>query len=88
MASKRAVRVCNHRHVDKTTNKGMRTERVGEGLGELDISDWTCFACGGKLTQAHEGDYFHTDAASTCTENVPVPTSLVESSLKADDTSR
>lgn len=62
----------------ETTQKGMGDERVGTGLGELDISDWTCFSCGGKLTQAHEGDYFHTDADSTCTEAVPVPTSLIQ----------
>jgi hypothetical protein len=53
-------------------------ERVGAGLREAEVRDWTCFSCGKKLTQAHEGDYFHTDPDSTCFDPVPVPTSLVE----------
>lgn len=56
-------------------------ERVGAGLREAQIQDWTCFSCGKKLTQAHEGDYFHDDD-STCFDPIPVPTSLVEPSLQ------
>lgn len=52
-------------------------ERGGSGISEVEIHDWTCFSCGGVLTQAHEGDYFHADPDSECTEAIPVPTSLV-----------
>lgn len=55
-------------------------ERVGVGLREAEIQDWTCFSCGDALSQAHEGDYFHTDPDSTCFDPIPVPTSLVEAS--------
>jgi len=53
-------------------------ERIGSHIAEEDIRYWTCFSCGGKLTQAHHGDYFHTDSDSTCNDTIPVPTSLVE----------
>ena len=49
--------------------------RLGSGIREVEISDWTCFSCGGALTQAHEGDYFHTADDSTCFDPIPVPTS-------------
>ena len=55
-------------------------ERVGSGIAEGEITEWTCFSCGAKLTQAHEGDYFHTEADSQCTEVIPVPTSLLQPS--------
>jgi hypothetical protein len=54
------------------------TECVGSGLREAEIHDWTCFSCGGALTQAHEGDYFHTADDSTCFDPIPVPTSLIK----------
>jgi hypothetical protein len=54
-----------------------KDERVGAGLREIEIQDWTCFSCGKKLTQAHEGDYFHAGCGSTCFDPIPVPTSLV-----------
>jgi hypothetical protein len=53
-------------------------ERVGTGLTETEIRAWTCFSCGRPLTQAHEGDYFHTDEGSECTNTIPVPMSLVQ----------
>ncbi len=53
-------------------------ERVGAGLREAEVQDWTCFSCGDALTQAHEGDYFHTDPDSKCFGPIPVPTSLIE----------
>jgi hypothetical protein len=53
-------------------------ERFGAGLREAEIQDWTCFSCGGALTQAHEGDYFHTDDNSECINIIPVPMSLVQ----------
>jgi hypothetical protein len=56
----------------------MKDERIGTGLREAEIQDWTCFSCGMKLTQAHEGDYFHTDSENECGEAIPVPTSLVK----------
>jgi hypothetical protein len=56
--------------------------RLGSGIREVEISDWTCFSCGGKLIQAHEGDYFHDDDENECVEEIPVPTSLVQSSLQ------
>ena len=52
-------------------------ERLGAGLRESQIQDWTCFSCGERLTQAHEGDYFHTDSENKCRDAMPVPTSLV-----------
>lgn len=60
-------------------------ERVGERLREAEIRGWTCFSCGKELTRAHEGDYFHTDPDSDCTEAIPVPTSLVQPSLQTKD---
>lgn len=61
-----------------------RDERLGGGLREAEIQNWTCFSCGNALTQAHEGDYFHTDSDSdsTCFDPIPVPTSLVKISLQ------
>ncbi len=56
------------------------TEQIGSHVAEEDIRDWTCFSCGGKLTQAHHGDYFHNDPDSTCNDTIPVPTSLVDGS--------
>jgi hypothetical protein len=74
--------------VGDETESQTSNERVGAGLGEREITAWTCFACGGKLIQAHEGDYFHDDDDSTCMENVPVPTSLVESSASGERSPR
>jgi len=79
--------VCDHRHISETSHSEAGEERVGAGLGELDISDWTCFACGERLTQAHEGDYFHTVPNPACTGAVPVPTSLVRSARGPADAS-
>jgi len=59
-----------------------RDERLGGGLREAEIQDWTCFSCGDALTQAHEGDYSHTDSENECVEEIPVPTSLVKISLQ------
>ncbi len=65
------------------------TERVGSGISEIDIDDWTCFSCGGALTQAHAGDYFHTDPDSKCPSVLPVPTSLVQlAEAKGDEQHR
>lgn len=69
------------RESDKCEGALETSERAGTGLREAEIQDWTCFSCGRKLTQAHEGDYFHDDD-STCFDPIPVPTSLVEPSLQ------
>jgi hypothetical protein len=58
-------------------------ERPGTGLAEADIDAWVCFSCGRPLTQAHEGDYFHTAEDHGCTGAVPVPRSLVEDARRA-----
>jgi hypothetical protein len=79
--------VCDHRLMGEQKRTEAGEERVGAGLGELDISDWTCFACGERLTQAHEGDYFHTDPNPACIAAVPVPTSLVRAASGAADAS-
>jgi hypothetical protein len=63
---------------DDEGKRAMKDERLGTGLREAEIQDWTCFSCGKKLTQAHEGDYFHTDSENECVEEIPVPTSLVK----------
>lgn len=64
------------------TGEALRQTRLGSGIRELEIRDWTCFSCGDALTQAHEGDYFHDDAENECAEVIPVPTSLVQPSLQ------
>ena len=65
-----------------TGEEALRQTCLGSGIRELEIRDWTCFSCGGKLIQAHEGDYFHDDAEGECAEVIPVPTSLVQPSLQ------
>jgi len=64
---------------------GEALERVGEGLREAEIRGWTCFSCGKELARAHEGDYFHADPDSGCTEAIAVPTSLVQPHLQTKD---
>ncbi|MGB7587872.1 MAG: hypothetical protein WBM00_04110 [Solirubrobacterales bacterium] len=59
-------------------HRGELIERPGAGISELDIRAWTCFSCGGELTQAHPGDYFHTNPDSKCFDPIPVPTSVLE----------
>jgi hypothetical protein len=63
---------------DEGEENNERDERLGAGLREAEIQDWTCFSCGDALTQAHEGDYFHTDPDSKCFDSIPVPTSLIK----------
>jgi hypothetical protein len=58
----------------------------GRGLVEADVRAWACLSCGEPLTQAHGGDYFHTDESSECTNTISVPMSLVQKASQTTET--
>jgi hypothetical protein len=84
-ASKKGADANSTRDGEEGEDADGTVERVGERLREAEIRGWTCFSCGKELTRAHEGDHFHTDPDSDCTEAIAVPTSLVQPHLQTKD---